>query len=126
MRRMLVLAAGAAMALSLSMGHADPTNACLATGDIGGFSTPGPLTCSYTAASASGQIIQATPNQVHVTVTYEGETTEVYVQELLTLPGQETFATPVGSTVTVTVGPDAPPGSPQGGAIGLVIVGDAE
>jgi len=123
MRKVLVLAIGAVMALSFSVGHADQTNACVAT-DATGVVTPGQLSCTYTATAAQGQITQATPNQVHVTVTKDNVTTNAYDQDSLNLPGQATFSTPVGSTVTVTVGPDTAAG-PIAGAIGLVVIGDA-
>jgi hypothetical protein len=125
MRKMLLLAATVAMALSFSAGHADQTNACVAQ-DATGVVTQGALSCHYTSTVATGRIIQATPNQVHVDVKLPSGTTvkDAYSQDSLTPPGQGSFSTPVGSIVTVTVGPDTAAG-PVSGAIGLVIIGDA-
>jgi hypothetical protein len=125
------VAAVAALALSLGtvpmLGHADPTNACVATDVTGpgiGVATLGALTCTYTAGAAKGQIVQATPN--HIAVTYvndAGDTVTIYDQDTLTPPGAATFDQPAGKVITVTVGPDSP-GFGEG-AIGLVVAGDA-
>jgi hypothetical protein len=105
-----------------STAHGDPTNSCVAR-DIAVVTT-GSMTCTYTAAYASGQVIQATPNHIDITYTDpDGSVHTVYHQGSASLPGRGTFSQPIGATMVVTVGPDTASG-PVAGSVGIVIAGD--
>jgi hypothetical protein len=128
MRKLLSAAALAIVAIAFVPGHADPTNQCYAADNHVPGSQGGAIKCSYTAGVATGQIVQATPNQIHISETSpDGLTThdDIWSQDSLSIPGKASFAQTPGWKVSVVVGPDDASPAPISGAIGLVVAGDA-
>ncbi|MFP5224341.1 MAG: hypothetical protein ACLGH3_02095 [Actinomycetota bacterium] len=126
MRKIILGAIAAAMALSMGSATADPGNGC-ATGpgapEVGG-------TCTYTASGAASALI-LTPNSVKIEAmrTVDGvETTVVLFETDSANPaaqGVRSLATQAGDKVTVTQGPDCVE-EPVCGHIGIVVVGETE
>jgi hypothetical protein len=124
MKKLLLAAIGATLALSFTPGHADVTHSCAAK-DTTGVVSQGALTCTYTSVAGQGQIAFATPNQIHVTAVVAGRTVELWSTDTLTPPGNATFDQPTNTVITVKVGPDDASPAPVSGAVGIVVAGDA-
>jgi hypothetical protein len=127
MRKIILGAVAAAMALSMGSATAEPGNGC-ATGpgapDVG-------AECTFTATVDGASALILTPNSVTIeaTRTVDGvETTVTLFDTGSANPaaqGVQALATKAGDLVKVTQGPDCVE-EPVCGHIGLVVVGETE
>lgn len=126
MKKVLLGAVGAVLALSLAPANADAGNGCQA----GPGAPDAGQTCTFTATVAGARYVQATPNFVTIiaerVVDDETVTVELYKKDALDPPGQGTINTLPGDEVTVTMGPDDADPIPVTGSIGIVAVSETE
>lgn len=124
MKKVLLAAIVACMALATVPSHAEAGNGCRTVGD-------GPsaeIRCEYTAKAAQATLLDATPNTVQVFETHKAAngsnvTTKLYDcgADVCKAPPGTTLNTPVGATITMILGnADAPEGfCPVCGTVGF-------
>ena len=114
MKKTLLLAGVAALAMSFSPSQAEPGNGCpIVAADTAATE------CTYTATGAA-TVIAATPNSWSITVVRDGEPVVLADSESAQVPSTTTINPANGEEVTVTVGPDC--AGPACGSIGALLV----
>lgn len=127
MRKIILGAIAASMALSFGTASADAGNGC----QTGPGAPDAGATCTYTATGA-GSVLIATPNSVNVKATYVNEQGQTVVRDELNFgsanpqaQGVHALDSQAGDKVTVTQGPDCVE-EPICGHVGIVVAGETE
>ena len=116
MKKTLLLASVAALALSFAPSQAEVGNGCVA----GPGEVEASASCTYQSTGAATNWVAATPNSWTITVVRDGVTVKLAESDSAAPPSTGTITPQNGETITVTMGPDC--AGPACGSVGVVAV----